>query len=330
MSKLTIGKKEYNAEERYLDQMDLKFFKDNPRVYSVLNADGAEPSQEDIQAKLITMDHVKQLKLSIKANGGLIDPLIVLDKDFIVLEGNSRLAAYRLLSEEDPLKWKTVKCTVLPSEISEDSIFTLLGQYHLIGRKDWSVFEQAGYLYRKVQTSEAPIDVIAKDLGLPLGDAKRYIRVYQFMLEHGDLRSDKWSYYDEYIKNSGIKKYRETNPDIDDTIVAQIKTGQILRAEDIRDKLGPIAKAKGKTAKKIMQNIIAEETSIYSGYDQLEETGRTNDAFQTLQRFRERIDRDEFQLKIKKSCDTGVIQLELKKIKKSIDKLLKEFEKCSF
>lgn len=47
------------------------------------------------------MEHVKQLRVSIESNGGLIDPLIVRDGDFMVLEGNSRLAAYRLLCRTD-------------------------------------------------------------------------------------------------------------------------------------------------------------------------------------------------------------------------------------
>lgn len=324
MSKLTIAKTEYDAEERYILQGDLKFYKKNPRIYSILNTDGTDPTQEEIQAKMVKMDHVKQLKLSIKANGGLIDPLIVLDGDLVVLEGNSRLAAYRLLAEEDPLKWKKVKCIVLPDIISEDGIFTLLGQYHLIGRKDWSIFEQAGYLFRKKKTSKAPIDVIAKDLGLKLSDVKNYIRVYEFMLENNDLRSDRWSYYDEYLKNSPIRKYRLTNPDIDNIFVSLVKTGQILQAIDVREKLGAIAKDTGKHAKKVMQNIIIGETTIYDGFQSLEETGRTNDAFKTLQRFREQLEREEFQVKIK-SGDAGPMKLELKRINKTLEKLISEF-----
>lgn len=325
MSKLTIGKMDYDVEERYIPQVELKFYKNNPRVYSVINVDGTEPTQEVIQAALTKMEHVRQLRLSIDANGGLIDPLIILEDELVVLEGNSRLAAYRMLAEKDPLKWNIVKCLVLPKTISEDSIFTLLGQYHLIGRKDWSVFEQAGYLYRKTKSSKAPIDVIAKDLGLKLPDAKNFIRVYEFMLEHDDLRSDRWSYYDEYLKQRGINKYRQTNPDIDEVFVSQVKTRAIRQAIDVREKLGAIAKSNGKTAKKIMQGVISGDLSIYDGYDQLESTGRTNDSFQILQRFRERLERNEFQLKMK-SGDAGVIRLELKKIKKAVDKLIKEFE----
>ena len=161
MGKITIGKKEYEVTEELLDQCQLLFYEENPRVYSILRANGTTPTQKEIEEKMTSMEHVKQLRLSIAQNGGLIDPLIVVRRggDLIVLEGNSRLAAYRLLAEKDPVKWQKVRALILPETISESDIFTLLGQYHLVGRKDWNVFEQAAYLYRQKQSSGLENDV---------------------------------------------------------------------------------------------------------------------------------------------------------------------------
>ena len=85
--------------------MTLKYFSENPRIYFAIDVDESEPTQEEIQEKLIKMDHVKELVQDIKLNGDLIDPIIVKDGSFEVLEGNSRLAAYRELYKRDPLKW---------------------------------------------------------------------------------------------------------------------------------------------------------------------------------------------------------------------------------
>ena len=133
MGNVTIGKKEFKTVEELLNQQELDFYESNPRVYSILRENGTTPTQHDIEEKLITMDHVKQLRLSIEQNGGLIDPLIVVKRngDYVVLEGNSRLAAYRLLAKKDPIKWQKVRVSILPKEITENEIFTLLGQYHL-------------------------------------------------------------------------------------------------------------------------------------------------------------------------------------------------------
>lgn len=99
MSKITIGKKEYDVEEELLNQCELLFYEENPRVYSILRSNGTTPTQKDIETKMKSMEHVKQLRLSIEQNGGLIDPLIVVKRngDFVVLEGNSRLAAIKSL-----------------------------------------------------------------------------------------------------------------------------------------------------------------------------------------------------------------------------------------
>jgi hypothetical protein len=88
-----------------VQQSNLHFYTENHRVYAVLRDDGKVPTQEDICDRLLEMDHVKQLIQDIKMDGGLIEPLIVRDGTFEVLEGNSRLAAYRYLAKGDPIKW---------------------------------------------------------------------------------------------------------------------------------------------------------------------------------------------------------------------------------
>lgn len=59
---LTIGKNDYEVRLEDLNQIDLKFYPENPRVYSILNIDSAEPSQDDIEDYMCSQDHVKQLK----------------------------------------------------------------------------------------------------------------------------------------------------------------------------------------------------------------------------------------------------------------------------
>ena len=61
MSKITIGKKELDAEEKTLNQSELLFYEENPRIYSIINSDGEAPSQERIEEILTTMDHVSPI-----------------------------------------------------------------------------------------------------------------------------------------------------------------------------------------------------------------------------------------------------------------------------
>ena len=291
---LIIGKKEFEVEICELNQADLNFYPENPRIYSALNLTSGEPTQQAIEEYMCNLDHVKQLKVSIASNGGLIDPLIV-SKQRFVLEGNSRLAAYRLLCAIDPIKWGRVRCKVLKEDVGEATIFTLLGQYHIIGRKDWDPYEQAHYLYRRHEQTNTPVDAMAQELGLSIQKAEKMIQVIKFMIDHNDLNKYHWSHYEEYLKNASIKKFRTTNNTrIDDTISEAIKNGEIREAQDMR-KLGEIARINDKQSKKIMQKIIDGNFDIYDGYEELSATGKLDDVVKKLKKFRAVVNEDTFE-----------------------------------
>ncbi len=324
---LTIGKKIIEVQLVELNQASLQFYTENPRVYSVLNAIGNEPTQEEIEKHMCSLEHVKQLKVSIESNGGLIDPLIVRDGDFTVLEGNSRLAAYRLLCATDPLKWGKVKCKLLPADISDSTIFTLLGQYHIIGRKDWEPFEQAHYLYRRQQQTKVPIAFMAQELGISKQKAEKMIQVIEFMIAKDDLNKRHWSYYEEFLKNAQIKKVRETNPEIDDVIAVAIKSDQVREASDIR-KLGDIIKVGDKQAKRVVKKICEGKTTIYEGYVEVQDSGKLDDAVKRLKTFRTLINESSFEKQVTVSEETILqAQFEIKKIIKRLETISHKLEK---
>ena len=322
---LPIGKKVFDVRIGELNQADLKFYVDNPRVYSVLRASGEDPSQQEIEELMVDMDHVKQLKQSIETNGGLIDPLIVRDGDLVVLEGNSRLAAYRLLCRIDPVKWGRVKCTILPADIDDSSIFTLLGQYHIVGRKDWSPFEQAGYLYRRKQDTRYPIESMAKELGITKGVAQNYINVYEFMIENNTLEPDKWSYWEEYLKNRNVKKQRDQDKSFDKVVVDAVKNGSIAQATDMR-KLGEILRSTSKQAKKALERIKQNEITVADAYDALLDTGQINELIKKLDKFKELINETDFEKTLLQSPSEiqDKAKYSLKKISKRIEGIMKK------
>ena len=309
-----------------VNQMDLLFFSENPRIYSMLNADRSEPSQEEIEKKLLNLDHVKHLIQSIKKHGGLIDPVIVRDgKDRIVIEGNSRLAAYRKLSVEDPLKWGKIRCKILPKDIEETHVFALLGEYHVVGKKDWLPYEQAGYLYRMHTQHNIPVFDLADEIGLNRAKVKHLIEVYKFMLVHHAIPS-RWSYYDEFIKSRKIAKARQEYPDFDIIVVEKIKSGEIERAVDIRSGLKKIAETGGKTLKKFAEGQVNFSKSI----EKAENTGKTDSYYKKLNAFRSWIIKNETknELSILGSEDPLFKKciFEVKKIHKRTGELIKKLD----
>jgi hypothetical protein len=249
-----------------LPQQKLKFFADNPRVYSVVRANGKQPTQEEIQEQLSELEHVKELREDIKRNGGLLEPLIVRGGSLEVLKGNSRLAAYRQLAHKEPIKWAMVKCTVLPDDVDDALVFALLGQFHIKGNKDWAPYEQAGFLYRRFKNHKVPPKILSAELGLSTKKVTHLIETYDFMVENDEVDISRWSYYDEYLKSNKIKKARKKHPEMDALVVKSIKSGDIERAMDLRDQL-PTVCGSAQLLKKFAEGKITLETAYERAVD---------------------------------------------------------------
>lgn len=299
-----------------LPQADLRFFVENPRVYSILRVDGVEPSQADIEQKLLEMDHVKALIQDIKRDGGLTDPIIVRSGKLEVLEGNSRLAAYRALAKGDPIKWGRMKVRLLPEDLDEALIFALLGQYHIKGKKDWAPFEQAGFLYRRSKAQDIDSAQLAQEIGLSKRKVEHLIAVYQFMLDHGEVDTARWSYYDEYLKSTAIRKARLGCVGFDDLVVEKIKSGEIVRAIDVRDKLPLIC-----SAPKTLQKFASRSYDFDDALESAVESGADSTPYKKLSKFRQWLVKPEVE-----SAITRTQGETRKKIEFELDKLATRVE----
>ena len=288
MGKIQIQNETIEYRERELKVDELKFWPENPRVYSALRQKlfGEEPTQKDIEEVMTSLENVKRLRSSIKALGGLTHPLFV--RNGVVIEGNSRLAAYRLLCRIDKIKWAKVRCNVLPDDMSDDLVFALIGSIHIDGVTEWTPFEQAGYLFRHLQKSKKPIEAIAKDCGLTSSKAKLYVKVYETMLANEDTDQSKWSYYVEMLKNSDIATKSKNFPELNliDTLCKKIKDGSITKANEFRD-IGKLAKANSSEAYKALEAYINDEESLESAVTKVSAEEQKKHARHIAKSFRE-------------------------------------------
>ncbi len=318
---ITIRGQEIAIKTAMYDHVELKYFTDNPRIYSTVHEGGEQLDQAGIQQKLWKMDHVKELKSDIKSNGGLIDPVIVHAKTLEVIEGNSRLAAYRKLANDDPIKWGKMKCTFLPKEISESAIFALLGQYHIKGKKDWSPYEQAGFLFRRHTQHHISPSSLAKELGMTRASVKKLILVYKKMVENDDNDVTRWSYYYEFYASTKIGKLIEDHSGLEKTVLAQIKGGEIKQATVIRDQLSKIPRTK----RKIVRDIIAGKSTIEEGFERAEASGSTNALYNKIKNFRAWYDSPETEQALKKTNAAAMkrVRYEVNKLGKATTRLKK-------
>jgi len=321
MVEIPIKGKNYTVSIQHLKHDTLKFYPENPRVYSVLH-DGAgnTPTQEEIQECLQEMEHVRELRDDIKENGGLIEPLYVKEGTLEVVEGNSRLAAYRLLAEENAVQWERVKCAVLPKAVHDSAIASLLGQLHLKGKKDWRPYEQASFLHRRHYKDKVSITNLATEVPLKKRGIEHRIAVIDYMIKHNDNKIDRWSHYDELLKSKKIQAAFKDHAGFEEAVVARIKSGSI-KAVEVRDKLKVVVRTKSE--KPI--NEFTKGGSIDDAVKTAKSLGGDHSALQKIKRFRLWVVESETKQDIKNAPEKvrQEIGWELKKIKVQIATLLK-------
>lgn len=284
---ILIKTRKIPAQNRDIDQRKLRFWSDNPRVYSLLDRTGEDPGQDTILERMLQLDHVKELKGDIEKNGGLIDPLIVRDGDMVVLEGNSRLAAYRALEQAQPGRWTHIRCRVLPENLDDAAVYAMLGQYHVKGKKDWAPYEKAGFVYRRHKGQNVDLSVIADELGISSQAVRHMVDVFQFMLDNEDDNRERWSHYDEYLKNRKIKAAREEIASFDTTVVGMIKAGKI-RAVDVRDQLPLVCRTP-----KVLKKFANGKIDLEDAFDDAKHSGADSVELGKVKRFRNWLVTDE-------------------------------------
>ena len=285
-----------------VDSTKLHLDNDNPRLPENLN-------EKDIFKHIKRAYNIEELAMSISANGYFeAEPLVAIPKDikidsndidkydeytknknkeYIVVEGNRRLASIIWIREDKPEGYQDTdleqfkKLPVLFYPNRED-VLAFLGVHHLAGVRKWNVYERARYIVKLKEKHKKQIDDIQKIIGDKKNSAKKSYCCYRLMrlLEDYDNNIDVRDVKDnfsflhlatsqepirEYI---GLKKWNEI--DIDNPIpdekkpqlkflfeclfdnISPGKKSLILESRDITNKL--IFILKDKEATKVLEN----------------------------------------------------------------------------
>jgi len=166
------------VETTWLPTKCLRLDRRNPRLVEFGIGDD-EPETEIIELLWDTMD-VQELVQSIAASGYFEhEPLIVAKEDgsYVVIEGNRRLAAVRVLLDDnlskrvncririsDDEKWEALQ--QLPVLMSDrGSSWRYLGFKHVNGPAKWSSYAKAQYIAEVHDTYEVSLAEIAEQIG---------------------------------------------------------------------------------------------------------------------------------------------------------------------
>ena len=260
MNDITILGKKIPVGNDYIDIRNLKFLRDNPRVYAstheVSNFEDKAPEeqQEIIFKQLLEQQSVKKLKPDIKRHGGLMESILIRQDTMEVIEGNSRLAVYRKLHEDDPGNdtWEHIPCDIV-SRLSDKQQVVFLNQIHVKGKTQWSAFEKANFAYVRKERGMS-----FKDIADLFGESDATIRIrvkcIEMMEKYGDKEQDHFSYYDVLVRTKGITDGMEEAGGLDKLVLEIKQTGVeeddgLFTAQDMRKKL-PVILKKPKVLKK--------------------------------------------------------------------------------
>ena len=242
-----------------VDICKLKFLKDNPRVYACTygapNFENLtkEEQQEIIYDKLREEPSVKNLKPEIKRHGGLMESILIRHDTMDVIEGNSRLAVYRMLNDAgEKGEWDRIPCNIV-SGLTEPQQAAFLNQIHVKGKTQWSTYEKANFAYvRKAKGSD--FGTIAKLFGESESTIRKRIKSIEMMKDNEDNNQSHFSYYDVLVRNRKIQEEMEKAGGFEN-LLSDIKNlggdedNNTFTAQELRNKL-PIVLNKLKVLKK--------------------------------------------------------------------------------
>ena len=221
----------------YIELNRLKFLMDNPRVYACTHAEPnfesltLDEQQDIIFTKLKQEPSVKKLRPDIKQHGGLIEPILIRWDTMEVIEGNSRLAVYKILRDEAVGEdWDLIPCEIV-KKLTEEQQAAFLNQIHVKGKTNWSAYEKANFAYVR-RASGWSEGRIAELFGESLGTIRTRINVIQLMKESADNDQSRFSRYDVSVRVPAISKAMSSNKDFRLFLLNEIKQQKSEKAPD--------------------------------------------------------------------------------------------------
>ena len=217
----------------------LKFLKDNPRVYACTHSvDGFEEMIEEeqqlvIYQKLLQESSVRNLIPDIKRHGGLLESILVRNDTSEVIEGNSRLAVYRKLFEEknEDGDWELIPCDIV-SSLSDEQLAAYLNEVHVKGKTQWPAYEKANFAYIHWGEKRWRLEKIAEMFGESVATIRTRIKIIELMKENNDGERSRFSYYDVIIRKKEITDVLNQNCELKECLLSKIKKINLVKEED--------------------------------------------------------------------------------------------------
>ena len=311
---ITVFGRDINYELKDIDINSLEYYSENPRInYIISKYPKDKITQELIEHELLKLDPTKERIKDLEENKGLLDEVYVIGNK--VVEGNTRLCAYRRLNKKypDDPRWEKIKARILKDKVTDEELFYILGTFHIKGKTEWDAYEKAAYIYRMIKVLNKNPEEMARQLGKQKKSIEAALKAYETMsqkylvnhtdnaLTNGDRDElKKYSYFEAFFLQKDLVKRAEDTPEFLNQFVEWVREDRFKKAQNVRE-LPKIL-----SHKKAMQAFTesdAEEAFEEANYILYEHKPEKVDRFyKKIREFRELIDEAEL-LKIKEEIN---------------------------
>src|SRR5947209_674391 len=213
-----------------------------------------EVPEEEIERHIWEEEDAKTLYKQIKISGGLMEPPVVVGNNdqYLVKEGNRRVVCLRKLSKEGhegKLRegynyredhFDEVQCIVLPSDLSQKDLDSLIGTRHVSGPKEWATLNRAWHVYEMYTRDSMDFDEIRQILGFGKGTVIRMVKAFEKTMEYGKKHPEdkywfrKFTYFDELYKKPELRDWIEQDPQNLDAFIEWVAMGKFNDVRDVR------------------------------------------------------------------------------------------------
>lgn len=303
-----------------------------------------ELPEAEIEHYIWEEEDAKTLYKQIKTSGGLTEAPVILrtsDEQFLVKEGNRRIVCLRRLSNEaaggklaeEGYKYPKdhfdiVQCIVLPPDLSQKDLDSLIGMRHVSGPKEWATLNRAWHIYEMYNRDNMDYDEIRTVLGFGKGTVIRMVNAFEKTMEYGKKHPEdrawfrKFTYFDEFYKKSDLRGWADQDPGNLGTFIDWVAQKKFNDVRDVRVLPDIIADPDA------MKIFVSVDGDIVKARETLSRKNPaiSSQTFATVKKTIEAlrsIPRNEF---IQTSHDSSRVKL-LKDLRSEVDSLLEDLDK---
>ena len=215
-----------------IDLEYLHFWEDNPRVSAAVQGlrewRGANPIHRQVLMEQCMKQHesTQSVLNGLRFHNGQQEPLIVDSRENVVIDGNSRLAAMRILAEENPGHWGAAICRCY-NDLSEEERFALIAELHVVGKTEWSPYAKAITYRRQRDDLEWELAKIARVNRTNVAKVKAELATVDLMARENELDERKYSWYSVVTSVRAVRTVFERSADFRARILEVIReTGE--------------------------------------------------------------------------------------------------------